>query len=165
MGELAQIGLVRTTGFSSWLIRLVTHSHWNHVILRVTPHYVVSAETSGVATLPVTHFTDVTWSAFPLTDRQQAKIIAFALQQVGKPYGVLTYLWVGIGLLTKAHTPRWLEKKLSDQTSWTCSQLADSSYHAAGWYFFDDDRPASAVYPGSFVPFYVDAGWLPEGTH
>jgi uncharacterized protein YycO len=160
MDELAQIGLVRTTGLSSCLIRIVTHSDFNHVIVRVSEHNVVSAETTGVAILPVTHFTNVAWSDFPLTDRQQAKIIAYALAEVGVPYGVLTYLWIGVSRLTRWATPRWLERIISDQHTMICSQLADSAYQHAGVHLFRDHRPPGAVVPGDIGQVFYDFNWV-----
>lgn len=159
MSDLAQIGLVRTTGFSSWLTRAITGSAWNHTVTRVSEHNVVSAESDGVQILPVTHFPGAVWSQFPLTDRQQAKIIAFSLAQENKPYGTLTYIWIGIALKLKIRTPRWLERKLSNGSTWVCSQLCDSAYQHAGIHLFRDDRPEGAVTPASLAKIFYDFGW------
>lgn len=162
MSDLGQLGLVRTTGFSSWLIRFMTHSHYNHVVTRVSEHNVVSAEIDGVQVMPVTEFQGVVWSRFPLTDRQQAKIIAFSLAQVGKPYGKLTYIWIGVALLLRVRTPRWFEKRLDNGTTYICSQLADSAYQHAGIHLFRDDRPEGAVTPASLAKIFYDFGWTDQ---
>lgn len=138
----------------------MTNSAWNHVITRVSEHNVVSAESDGVKVLPITHFHDVSWSAFPLTDKQQAKIIAFSLAQVGRPYGTLTYIWIGIALLLRLDTPSWLERRLSDGHTWICSQLADSAYQHAGIHLFRDDRPTGAVTPASLAKLFYDYQWV-----
>lgn len=162
MDNLGQLGLVRTTGFSSWLIRLVTRSSWNHVIIRVTRHLVISAETDGVALLPDTWFKNVVWSQFPLTAREQRQIVNFALNQHDKPYGRLTFVWIGISKLTRWATPAWLEQRIGDQHTWICSQIADAAYQAAGIHLFRDDRPAGAVTPGDIAKVLHDFGWVEQ---
>ena len=160
MDNLGQLGLVRTVGLTSWLIRTITGSHWNHTICRVSEHNVVSAETTGVTILPTTHFPNAVWTDFPLTPREQAKLIAFSLAQVGKPYGSLTFIWIGISRLTRWATPRWLEKRISDQHTWICSQLCDAAYQAAGIHMFTDDRPAGSVTPGDIAGVMYDFHWV-----
>jgi uncharacterized protein YycO len=162
MSDVGQLGLVRTVGFSSWLIRLVTRSHWNHVVVRFNSKYVVSAETSGVAILPTTHFPDAQWSAFPLDALERRQIVAFALNQVGKPYGRLTFVWIGISRITRWATPRWLEQRISDQHTWICSQLVDAAYQAAGIHMFRDNRPPGAVTPADLAQVMHDFGWVDQ---
>jgi uncharacterized protein YycO len=160
MSDLAQIGLVRTTGFMSWLIRAVTHSPVNHVIVRVSPNSVISPEGSGVQIAPVTAFPQAIWSKFPLSRGQENKIIAYALAQQGKPYNYVDDLFIGIALLTRWATPRWMQHELSDTKRWQCAQLADAAYQTAGIHLFHDERPSGAIYPGSFVPLFEDNGWM-----
>lgn len=161
MPDLAQLGLVRTTGFSSWLIRTVTHSTYNHIVCYVGDGQVVSAETSGVQVLPVEYFPQAVWSHFDLTLHQTGTIISFSRNQLGKPYGVLTFLWCGIArLFGVEHTPGWLLRRLNTRANWICSQLADSAYKAAGIHLFTDHRAEGAVVPGDFEPIWKDAGWL-----
>jgi hypothetical protein len=161
MPGLAQIGLVRTKGFSSWLIRVVTASTYNHTVCYVGEGSVVSAETSGVQVMPVEYFPQAVWSDFELTMHQQAKIINFSRAQQGKPYGVLTFLWCGIARLLKVeHTPAWLRRRLASQRNWICSQLCDSAYQAAGIHLFRDHRVQGAVVPADYEPIWEDAGWF-----
>lgn len=160
MDNLGQLGLVRTVGFSSWLIRLVTRSHWNHTVCRVSEHNIVSAETTGVAILPADHFKTTVWSQFPLGDKERARIIAFSLAQVGKPYGRLTFVWIGVSRITRWVTPRWLERRISDQNTWICSQLCDAAYQAAGIHMFRDNRPPGAVTPSDIAGVMRDFGWV-----
>lgn len=167
MGDaLGQIALVRTHGFSSWVIRTVTRSHWNHTINRVSDHQVISCEPEGVRILPVTDFVegvgrvvDVVWSDFPLTRLQQNKIIAFSLLQSGKPYGRLTFVWIGVAELLHWRTPRWLERRLDDGRTWICSQLSDAAFQHAGVRLFRDNRPDGAVTPGSLGGLFEDLGF------
>ncbi|WP_157480064.1 hypothetical protein [Leifsonia sp. Root227] len=160
MSDVGQLGLVRTVGFSSWLIRLVTKSHYNHVILRFNSKYVVSAETSGVAILPTTHFPNAVWSQFPLDALERRQIVAFALNQVHKPYGRLTFVWIGISRITRWATPRWLEKRINNEKTWVCSALADSAYTHAGIHLFRDRRPPGAVTPGDLAQIFYDFHWV-----
>jgi hypothetical protein len=160
MPGLAQIGLVRTPGFSSWLIRFITRSKFNHTIVKVSTHKVVSVESNGVQIMDVTEFPNAAWSDFPLTMRQQNKIIAYNLAQQGKPYDYFAYFWIGVGLLLKVkRTPNWVLRRLASDKAWICSQLADRSYQAAGIHLLGDDRPLGCVYPGSFEPLWEDHGW------
>lgn len=162
---IGQIGLVRTTGLMSWLIRVVTRSHWNHVVIAVSETECVGAEPHGAKLRPVTYFDDVVWSEFPLTAKQQQKITAWTRGKIGAAYGYFDDLAIGIGLLTRTHTPRWIEHWLSSNNQWECAALADAALQHGGVHVFRDDRPYGAVFPGSFVHVFEDYGWLkPDGT-
>lgn len=163
---LGQLGLVRTRGFSSWLTRVVTRSDWNHTVIVSAEGEVISAEPSGVQRMPVEYFEPpyvpaVRWSNFDLDQWQVLRVINFAQTQLGKPYGVLTFLWCGIArLFGVKHTPRWVLRRLRSQRSWICSQLTDSAYKAAGVHLFTDHRAEGAVVPGDYAPIFQDHGWL-----
>lgn len=166
MPGLAQIGLVRTKGFSSWLIRVVTRSPFNHTVLVSADNEVISAETTGVKRLELRMFEppyvqEVSWSNFDLDMWEITRAINFAEHQLGKPYGVLTFLWCGaVRLFGVKHTPRWILRRLRSQRSWICSQLTDSAYKAAGIHLFTDHRAEGAVVPGDYTPIFQDHGWL-----
>lgn len=161
MPGLAQLGLVRTKGFSSWLTRLVTRSNWNHIVLYEGAGNVISCEPSGVSELPVEDFPNAVWSNFDLTIGECGAAINFARSQLGKPYGNFTYVWIGVALLLKVkHTPAWILRRLASQRDWICSQLCDSSYQAANIHLFKDERPYGCVWPGSFEPIFKAHGWL-----
>jgi hypothetical protein len=175
MSDLAQIGIVRTKGFSSWLIRTVTGSYWNHSVNRVSENQVISCEPDGVQILPITDFTpggrvlDIVWSDFPLSRVQENKIIAFSVLQgpqtvkgvlqPGKPYGRLTFVWIGVAKLLHWRTPYWLERRLDNGQTWICSQLSDAAYQHAGVRLFRDNRPDGAVTPGSLGALFKDCGF------
>lgn len=169
MSDVGQIGLVRTTGFWSVVIRVVTASNWNHNVVFVGDVYdthghvindaVVSAEGSGVTIMQRDDFPGAVWSQFELTPTQQMAVKAFNLDQLGKPYGYWTDFWIGVAHVFKAKTPKWIETKLSDQSTWICSQIADASYTAAGYPLFTDNRPTGSVWPGSLAKIFVTRGW------
>ena len=66
-----------------------------------------------------------------------------------------------MAILTKQSTPHWLTRILMDNGRWQCAELADASLLAGGINVFTDGRPPCAVYPGSFVPYFREHGWLP----
>ena len=161
MPELtAQIGLCYTTGFWGRVIRKVTKSHYNHTIIAISETLCVGAEPGGVRVRPITDFPDVAWSAFPYTLPQQVKVVTFAKSEIGVRYNYLDDLFIGIALIVREHTPRWIERVLSDPDSWQCAQLADAALQHAGIHVFTDDRPFGAVYPGSYVDVWKAFGWL-----
>lgn len=157
-----QIGLIphAHTPFQ-WLIELVTRSPVHHVVVAVDDETVVSAEMPRVRYRPVTHFPDVIWSDFPLEQWQWWQIAGFMQRQVGKPYALGDDILIGIALLTRTHTPAWIERRLNDQRRWQCAELADAAYQSAGIHLLHDNRPPSAVYPGSFIPIWKLHGWWP----
>ena len=162
MFELAgQIGLCYTTGFWGALIRAVTRSRFNHTIIGISETECVEASPWGVRVAPISNYPDAVWSQFPLTLLQQVKVVTFARSQVGVRYNYLDDIFIGIALLTREHTPRWIERVLSDPDSWQCAQLADAALQHAGVHVFRDNRPYGAVYPGSFIPVWEAFGWLP----
>jgi hypothetical protein len=161
MVGLGQIGLVKSTGFTSWLIRAITRSDYNHCVVYTGNGEVVSAESSGVQVLPVEYFEGAAWSDFDLDVWQQVAIINFSRQQLGKKYGYLTYFWIGFVLLFHIrNTPDWLYRRLNNHATWVCSQLCDSAYQAAGIHLFKDDRATGACFPGSFEPIWKEQGWI-----
>jgi hypothetical protein len=156
-----QVGIIRTHGLSSWVIRMFTRSHVNHMVIDVGDG-LVSAEYPHVIKRDYGHFTNIIWSRFEYTPAQITKITDFANTQLGKNYGWADDIAIGIGLLTRQHTPHWLMRWLSNNGEWICSSLADASLRHAGIHLWDDDRPVGAVYPGSFENWFRDAGWLPK---
>lgn len=161
MPDLAQLGLVRTKGFSSWLTRTVTGSNFNHIVLYEGDDKVISCEPSGVAELPVEAFPNVVWSHFPLKPGQPDQIVRFARAQLGKPYDQLMYVWCGVAkILGVRRTPAWIQLRLASNKAWICSQLCDAAYRAAGEHLFADGRVEGEVVPASFVPIWERNGWL-----
>ena len=160
-GGKGQIGIVRTHGFSSWLIRLITRAKVNHCIID-TGTDLISAEYPVVRRRPYGHFTNIIWSQFDLTTKTSNKIIDFATNQIGKPYGVTDDIAIGVGIIFHDHTPGTIMRHLSSDGQWICSELADASLRHGGIHIWNDNRPTGAVFPGSFENFYRDAGWLPK---
>jgi len=158
--NVGQVGLLRTHGFSSWLIRTFTRARTNHVVIDVGDG-LISAEYPYVIKRPYDYFSNIIWSRFDLTIPQQQKIASFANEQLGKRYNWADFLAIGVGILTRQHTPRWLMHWLSSNGEWICSSLSDAALRHGGIHLFDDERPVGAVVPASFERWFADAGWLP----
>ena len=109
MSELAgQIGLCYTTGFWGRVIRAVTKSHYNHTVIAISDTECIGAEPGGVRVRPITAFPDIVWSQFPLTLPEQVKIVTFAKTELSVRYNYADDLFIGIALLSREHTPRWI---------------------------------------------------------
>lgn len=161
MPGLGQIGLVRTRGLSSWLIRVFTRSTVNHTITYIGNNEVISCETSGVKILPISTFPNASWSHFGLEFWEIADILNFTHDQLGKPYDKLMFVWCGVSRVLKVrHTPKWILRRLATNRAWICSQLCDSAYRAAGIHLFTDHRAVGAVVPGDFEPIWEANGWM-----
>jgi hypothetical protein len=173
MSDVGQMMIIRTSGFVAWGIRFFTQSEFNHTVNIVGdvtdaqgvfhPDAVVSAENSGVTIMPRSAFPTGIVSDFPMTEHQQLMAKAFSLNAVGAKYARLAFIMIWFTLVTKISPPKWVERYLASSKHYICSDLTDSAFHAAGIRLFKDVVP-SAVYPGMFVPLYVDMGLLPEGS-
>lgn len=160
MSDIGQITIVTTNGFWGWVIRHVTESTSNHNTIIVSETHQVSAEPGGVRLVPRTDYPTAVVADYPLTDEQRDAIVAFAMAQIDKPYGYWTDFWIGVGLIFRTHTPRWIERMLSDGGTWECAQLCDAAYIAADINLFEDNRPDGAVYPGSLEKLFKRKGWI-----
>ena len=160
LNRTGQIGLItHPSSFWPLIIALVTRSPAYHVVIAVGGGQCIGAEPGGVKLRPITDFPYAVWSQFPFTRRQRLQIASWARRREGRPYDYLADLIIGIALLTRRHTPRWLETYLRSDKRWECAGLADAALTRAGIRVFRDHRPLGAVYPGSFVAVWADLGW------
>lgn len=167
-----QILLVRTEGFWPWVIRTVTNSEYNHSLNAISPTHGIEAagapnlwawlthKTPGVRIVPLTLYPDAVYSQFDLSPQQQAAITGWLREQLHKPYAYWDDITIGLGLILKTRTPRWLQRELSDGDQWQCAALTDAALQQAGIHMFKDHRPTGAVYPGSIEKYYRAQGWL-----
>ena len=157
-----QIALTRTNGRWSELIREVTQSDYNHTVIAISETKCIGAEPGGVRIRPISDFPIAAWSQFIYRGNQRDNLVDWAEDQEGVEYSYVEDLLIGVALLTRSNTPGWIERRLSSGDSWQCAAMCDAALMHVGIYLFRDTRPVGAVYPGSFVPFWRDFGWLPK---
>ena len=156
-----QIGLsLNGKGWFATVIRWVTRSPANHVVIGLNNHECIGAEPGGAKIRRIDSFTDVTWSSFGLTDKQRRDIAKFARQREGVPYSWLTDVAIGVAMLLRTRVPRRLAEYLSSDYVYECAQLAQAAYLEAGIDLFDGKLLPGEVYPGSFVPVFRQHGWM-----
>ena len=158
-----QIGIVSTTGFMSWLIRIVTRSDVNHAVVDLGDGTIASAEPGGVRLRLHDHFPNTIWSHFEESPEQASSVTTFAREQLGTKYAYFDDLLIGIAQITGVRTPNWIQRRLASNDSYECAELADASLQAGGVHVFTDGRVPSAVFPGDFEPIFKARGWWPDG--
>lgn len=157
---IGQIGIVPHPHTpTEWLIETVTRSTVHHAVLAISETECVSCEPGGALLRPITRFPDAYWSHFELLPEQLGPILRWANAHVGAPYGWFQDIAIGVALLTRRETPKWLQNYLSSNRSYECAQFCDAAYTYAGIHLFSN-IVSSAVYPGMFVPIWQRFGWM-----
>lgn len=155
-----QIGLVRTKGFWGWVIRKITDSPVNHVVVGISPTQNIGAEPGGVRIRRNDEWDQIIWSEFDLSTREKYVITRFVRDRLTYAYSYLTDFAIGMEYLTGIPTPTWLERYLSSDYVYECAQLAHAAYLAARRDLLDDKfRLPGRVNPGTFVPVFKKFGW------
>lgn len=161
----AQIGLVRSSGPLGWLIRVITRSPVNHVIVALDNTWCIGAEQQGAAIHSIGHFPNAVWSDYALTGKQRAGIVQWCESHEGTPYNWLDDAAIGIALLLHERTPAFIQRRLSSIRTLQCAQLADAAYSLGGdVQLFDDGRLPGEIYPGSYIPAFKNHGWYGKTT-
>jgi uncharacterized protein YycO len=161
MPGLGQIAVVRTKGFTSWVIRTFDRTPYNHDVIYAGDGEVYSCEPGGVQRVPITVFPDAVWSHFPLELDQVFEILNFCEAQLGKPYDNLMFVWCGVArILGVKHTPDWILRRLASHRAFICSMLVDAAYLAANYPLFRDGRAESAVDPHDITELFRQHGWV-----
>ncbi len=162
-----QIVLVHTTGFVARAIQFfesLTGDHrfnrWNHIAVMVDNLHCIGAEPGGAKLRPVAFFTDTAISSIPYTAEQSEEIVDFMVDRIGAPYAYEDIPLIAVALATRTHTPRWLERILSADGRFICSELADAALTAAGVHLIDDGRTPAAVYPSEIAKALQAHGWM-----
>lgn len=157
----AQIGLVRTNGFVGSLIRLITGSPVNHVVIGISPTHHIGAEPGGVRIRPNSDWDQIIWSEFDLTLRQKYRIVRFVKDRLDFAYSYLTDFAIAVEFITGIRTPTWIERYLSSDYVYECAQLAHAAYLSASEDLLHDAyRLPGRVHPGVFVPVFRKRGWI-----
>lgn len=159
-----EIAAIQMSGFWPRVINVVTRSKWDHEFV-ILDDCIVEANAGGVRKLPLDYYDGCTVipSQYALNPDEQAKLKAFTLSQVGKPYDYLDDFAIGMYDLTNPVTGNWLwkliEKSLEEDGHWECAALADAAMTAAGIKVFDDGRPTHAVSPSDLANLFLAKGW------
>lgn len=146
MDRTGQFGVVRTTGFAGWAIRLGTRSYVNHAFVFVSDDQIVEAQPGGALLSPASKYPDAVVSKFDLDPVQKLAIFQHAMKVKGTPYNFLDI--AAITLMTFGLRYKWLQRRAQRPDRLICSQLVDRVYHEAGIQLYDDGRPDGLVTPG-----------------
>lgn len=157
----AQIGLVRTKGFFATLYCLFTGSPVSHTVVGISPTHNIGAEPGGVRVRPNSDFDKIVWSQYDWSTREKYLITRYVRSKLDTPYSYLTVIALGIEVLTHIRTPEWLERYLSTEYAFECSQLAQAALLAAHQDVLDDPyRLPGRTRPDIFVPVFKKHGWI-----
>jgi hypothetical protein len=141
------------------MIRLITGSHWSHVVIAINELQCVSAEPGGAVVRQISDYPEVVWSHMKLTGRERSIVAFWALQHKGHPYSWVAYYGAAVAAILKDRTPEWLDRLVGRSDKLICSQLADLAMQAVGINLFEDSRPRGAVTPASFGRYFYERGW------
>lgn len=125
-------GVVRTRGVYAFLIRVATHSRYDHAFLVMPDASVIEAEPRGARRRAVSEYAGypTLYSTDALTGAQRAAVCAKAETLLGTPYG-----WTDIarlGLRTLGLRWAWLTRRADQEHAMICSQLVAACGQAAG---------------------------------
>lgn len=162
-------GVVRTGGFSAWVIRKATRSEFNHAFIVMPGNLILEATTGkGAVISPLSKYDkhDVKYNIgdpiWPADANEQLAKFKEALPSLlalkGVPYNFLDILSIGllqfkvtkVWLLDSAkYDPivKWFRRRVERPDHLICSQLVDYWYHLNGMQLFDDGRLPGDVTP------------------
>ena len=154
-------GVVRTTGWISWLIRVLTRSRYDHAVIVIDPE--PGTGRARIAYLDEYDPSTVLLSDEPLTDEQRAKIVEHALALVGTPYGFIDIGALAL-MLTLHRAPAWLASRADHERAMICSQLVAACGCAAGVDWLCDQEYPAQVTPGMLGERIIRRAWAPAGS-
>ena len=133
-------GVVKTSGFFGWLIRLGTFSRWNHTVIYVGNGEVVSADPSGVKKESITAWSYMAWNQHEeLDDNQRMMITNAALEAIGKPYDFFTIADIALRILGLKVLTKGLLSHLAKNKGYICSELVAECYRKGGLVIAKED--------------------------
>jgi Uncharacterized distant relative of cell wall-associated hydrolases len=150
-----QFGVVHTSGKYATAIRLFQSlrvpahlAKYTHSVIAIDGERIIEAWPGGARIAYADEYdaANIVWSTFDHTARQAAAIRDFARAQLGKQYAWEDVPLIALALATGEHTPTWVDRKLSSDDRWICSELVDAAFQSAGIPLFAGIQP-SAVYP------------------
>lgn len=148
--------VIRSGGFVSAAIRLLTRSGVNHSGVYIGNGFTVESEAAGAVSKrlrPGMVFSN----GMPLSDGDRAAICLRARELLGTPYSYLDI--VALALSSLGLRWRWLEARVTRQDRMVCSQLVDTAFARAGVQLFDDGRLPQNVTPGDLADVLLRRPW------
>lgn len=154
-------GCVATHGVLPWLVRTVTRSWANHVVISIGDGQIVEAEPGGVRVRDISEYNGCRIeynTAEPMTEQQRAAVAEYAASKRGEAYAWAADTIDGLACLGL----RWriLGRFAEVRTSVMCSELAAEAGQYAGldsWLCGQDD--ACQVTPSMLARRIDDTSW------
>lgn len=160
-------GLVAINGRTGKLVRIAQwlngdgFSNYEHAFIVIDSDRLVEAEPGGARVRSLDEYADtnVTYSDWSLTGKQQMLVVNTAISLIDTPYSILDYLSL---ILVRLHIrPKWVAAYVTNSKHMICSQLVDYCYANAYVQLFDDNRLPGDVTPGDLVQVLHE----PRTTH
>lgn len=126
-------GVVKTTGWIGFLIRLATMSRWNHTFIYLGAGMIVEANPRGVEVSPASKYPQIAWNRHEdLTPEQRKKIVSHAHLLVGQRYSFSTIALLVLRIIGVKTLATKLLEKLAKKDGYICSELVAECYTKAG---------------------------------
>lgn len=145
--------------FFAWCIRFGTESTVNHAGVYIGDGQIVEA-VRGVVRGLETEYPTAVWSTkftaeLDLAPSARQALVAAATSYIGRPYGYLDILAIGLaqrrfGGSVSRVSKWWWVKRLEKSNALICSQLVVDAYRAAGVDLFPG-TPSGLVSPGDLL--------------
>jgi uncharacterized protein YycO len=142
------IGLVKTNGWETGLIRLGTRSHWNHVVIATGNGTFIQAQPGGVNERSEDTYDDIAWvHTQELTDTQREQIVDYCRNQIGTPYNWPAIIVFGVRTFLPWCPYTWLIMWAQNRKNVICSELAVEANCVVGIKILPG-REAASISPG-----------------
>ena len=155
MPQPGDFGVVRTNGLAARLIQLGTLSRWNHAFIYLGDDKIAEARPKeGLVVKPVTEYPKIAWNQHQeLTTGQRNAITSTALELLGKPYGFLDILVLGLRIIGLKFLGGKLLQKLCMRQGIICSEYVAICYQRAGIDLVN--KPEYLVTPGDLAEMLI----------
>ena len=144
-------GVVKTNGPLGKAIRVGTLSRWNHAVIYMGDGVIIEARPTGVKFGSIKEYPNIAWNQheYGLTDEKRTKIVNFAIDQIGKPYGYFDIFLILFRILGLKLPPAKFWVKLARRQGYICSELVAEAYGSAGYTL--SGKPDALVTPGDLA--------------
>lgn len=144
---------VRGFGLGGWAVRTGTRAKVAHAYIYLPGqpggYDIVEAEPGGLRRAHMTEYpAEQSWpSLFKVSDEQSQGMATTADSLVGKPYGWVADVYIGMREALGIPIPAWLFKTKAVLSNMECSQAADFVAMANQVNYFTDHRAPGSVSP------------------